>query len=293
MVQSEYSNLLSRHTAMTLRLFLIAALPLLAAGASFAKTPKIREAGNYIMLLDSDEKPVAGAYWLSPDLKVAVTVAKHRGYPSEPIYVDREFMPQRRGVVLSFVNNRITYTPDPLSVDVGEEAKIVRRNQTMGLFANQTPQETPMKLTVTGLVATKISGFKLMSRLYRIEKDGPLDENEKISPWGDRVYVETLDMDLSAEIARLVTSVETGTALSSGDFYIRYMIKADVLPDQTKCLKEKQALETYEAMALRQREGSDKMMATSFVRDGTVFWETGDDFPADAKAMNIYELCRR
>lgn len=291
MVRSEYSSMPPRHSAMTLRLLLIAVISWLSAGASWAQTPEIREAGTYIMLLDSDGKPVAGSYWLSPDLKIAVSVRKHRGYPSEPVYVDREFMPQRRGVVLSFINSRISYSADPLSVSVGDEARIVRRSEMIGPFAGSKIKETPMKLTVKGVIATTISGFKLISRLYRIEKDDPTDENDQGNPWGDRVYVETLDMDLSADVASLVTSVETGTALSSGDFYIRYMVKADVLPEETKCLKEKQVLETYEATALRQREGSDRTMAMSFVRNGKAFWEDGDGFPADARAMNIYELC--
>lgn len=297
MVQSAYSDLLARHAAMMLRILLIATLPLASAATSRAQTPPMNEAGAYIMLLDGDGRPVAGAYWLSPDLKIVVGTNRHRGLPSEPNYVDRAFMPQRRGVVAVFRNSRISYSPDPLAVSVGEEARIVRREELLGPLGGSAVRETPMKLTVTGRLAATVSGIKLIVRRYRIEKDDPNDKDAndgpwKGGPWGDRVYVETLDIDLSAEIAGLVKSVETGTALSSGDFYIRYMVKADVLPDLTQCLKEILAQETYEATALSQREGTDRMMATSFLRDGNAFWETGDDFPADSKAMNIYLLCK-
>ncbi|MDO9418621.1 hypothetical protein [Pararhizobium sp.] len=284
----EYSGLPFRHSAMTRLFFFIAAISWLSVSSSWAQAPVIRQAGTYVLLLDSAGKPVAGSYWLSPELKIAVTATTHGGYPSEPIYLDREFMPQRRGVMLSFINRKISYSPDPLAVAIGDEVRIVRRDALLGPFAGAAVKETPIKFTATGTVATTISGVRLINRLYRIE---PYDLSDKNASWGDRVYVETLDMDLSKTDFDLVTAIETGTALSSGDFYIKYMLKADVLPDQTKCLREKQALETYETMALNQRDGSDKTMAAGFIRDGKAFWETSDDFPADERAMNIYELC--
>src|SRR4051812_13641162 len=102
----------------------IASFILSSAVAQAAGTA--RQAGTYVLLLDEAGKPVAGAYWLSPVLKMSLH-SKEAGYPSDPIFVDREFFPSRQGRVALFDNLKLSYAPDPATLAIGASERIVRR----------------------------------------------------------------------------------------------------------------------------------------------------------------------
>lgn len=252
-----------------------------------AEPAKVREAGTYVLLLDEAGKPLAGAYWLSPALKIMVR-SRQGGYPNEPVFMDREFFPHRRAVMTYFENVNISYSPDPLALKVGKVKRIVRRTERLGpLAAASPPEELPLKYTFTGLLASTLTGTDLINRFYSIER---YDLSEKSDEFGKRIYIETLDMDVSAEEGARITALSMGKALSSGDFYIDYMIRADIVPEFTRCLREKKAAPGYEAKAKRQRNGSDMLMATDFLTEGRAYWEQ-KVLPPDEQAMNVYSLC--
>jgi hypothetical protein len=268
--------------------FLCAMLSFFAAAPIDAAEPaKVGEAGTYVLLLDEAGKPVAGAYWLSPALKIMVR-SRPGGYPTEPVYMDREIFPHRRAVMTYFENVKISYVPDPMEVKIGQVERIVRRTERLGpLAAASPPEELPLKYTFTGLLASTLTGTDLINRFYSIER---YDLSEKSDEFGKRIYIETLDMDVSAEEGARVTALSIGKALSSGDFYMDYMIRADIVPKFTRCLREKKALPGYQANAKRQRDGSDALMATDFLTEGCAYWEQ-KTLPPDGEAMNVYSLC--
>jgi len=252
-----------------------------------AEPAKVGEAGTYVLLLDEAGKPVAGAYWLSPALKITVR-GRAGGYPTEPVFLDREFFPQRRAVMTFFDNAKISYSPDPLTLKIGQVERIVRRTDWLGpLTVRPPPEELPLKFSFTGVLASTLSGTDLINRFYSIER---YDLSEKTAEFGKRVYIETLDMDVSADEGARIAALSMGKALSSGDFYIDYMIRADVVPEFTKCLREKRAAPGYEANARRQRDGSDMLMTTVFLTEGRAYWER-EVFPPDEEAMNVYRVC--
>ena len=265
----------------------IAVLFFLATGAAVAADAPPRDTGNYIMLLDEGGKPVAGAYWLSPDLKISVRVPSG-GFPVEPVFVDREYFPQRRAIFGVFDNMKISYSPDPQTVDIGKTQRILRKTEPTGGMAHlATAGEMPMKYTMIGRLASTLGGFDLINRFYTIERYDLVTPDDY---WGKRVYIETLDMDLTDKDAARVSGIETGTALSSGDFYLAMMVKMDGLPELISCLRQNRASPGYAEKAKRQREGSDTWMTTTFLTSGRAFWEQKDLLP-DYDDMDIYKLC--
>jgi hypothetical protein len=272
---------------MIARLFLLVimtAVPLSAQAADAV----IRKAGRYILLLDNEGKPVAGSYWLSPDLKISVR-SRDGALPTEPEFRDRDFFPMRRGAMLKMVNYRYGYKPEPSSVGIGKTQVIARKATPIGpLAAMLRSDDLMIRYTRHGTLGSKLDGIDLINHFYTIERN---DLEVPDAQWGKRVYIETLDMDLSDDDAARVESIASGEALSSGDFYIDYLIRVDVLPDLTRCLAERRKAPDYTEKARHQREGSDKYMAEAFPGEGTAFWEKEPFSAPDERAMNVYLIC--
>ena len=272
---------------MIARLFVLAIMIVVPLSAQAADAV-IRKAGRYILLLDKEGKPVAGSYWLSPELKISVH-SRDGALPTEPEFRDRDFFPPRRGAMLKMVNYRYGYSPEPSSVGIGKTKVIARKATPIGpLAAMLRSDDLMIRYTLHGTLGSRLDGIDLINHFYTIERN---DLEVPDAQWGKRVYIETLDMDLSDEAAARVQSIVSGEASSSGDFYIDYMIRIDILPDLTRCLEEKRKAPDYADKARRQREGSDKSMAETFPGEGTAFWEKEPFVAPDEQAMNIYQIC--
>ncbi|WP_139276141.1 hypothetical protein [Pararhizobium antarcticum] len=270
-----------------MRLFLLAvmmAVPLSAQAADAV----IRKAGRYILLLDGEGKPVAGSYWLSPALKISVHSRKG-ALPTDPEFRDRDFFPMRRGAMLLMANYRYSYSPEPSSVGIGQTQVIARKATPIGPLAAMLKSEDLMiRYSFHGTLGSRLDGIDLINHFYTIERN---DLEAPDAKWGKRVYIETLDMDLSDDDAARVASIASGEALSSGDFYVDYLIRVAILPDLTRCLEEKRKAPDYPEKARRQRDGSDAYMAEAFPGDGMAFWEKRPSGAPDEQAMNVYRIC--
>lgn len=287
---SEYSAASVRHDGMTLRTFITAAFCLLAGTGAAQQPVEITEPGSYVLLLDDAGKPFAGSYRISGDVKMAVQTKPGSGF-GDAIYVDREFLPRREAEMLSFFNGKYAYSVDPLKTAIGDTVAVIRHETRLPpLFKDSIIEvSTPIKVSMNGVVAATIGNTKLVKRLYRIEKAG--DQDAMIG-WGDRVYLETLDTDLSAEAAGRIASIETGKAASSGDFLVLYTIKADTVPEFTACLLQQRQTPGYAELARRQHDGPDAFMASRFIAQGQVFWQD-KDLSETNFAMSAYQLCPR
>ena len=269
-------------------LSLLAALS--TAGAASPDLTLLRKAGSYVLLLDAEGRPMAGNFWLGPEIKIRTDSSTPGGMPNPPVYADKDFFGGRRAIFPILVNVKDAITPDPVSVAIGQSASITRTAQQVGRFGKTSePRIVTFKYTAVGLISEKMSGLPLVSRVYEIE---PFDLTDTSLDWGRRLYIETLDLDLSREQAARVASVETGQAGSSGDFLLLYMIKANIDGAYTRCLEETRASADFKRSVERQRETNDRWMATGFLTSDIAWWEQeGNDAVLDAE-IRYWELCQ-
>jgi hypothetical protein len=266
-------------------LFAVAcAVPFVAQAADV----EIRKAGRYVLLLDADRKPVAGTYWLSPSLKIRVR-SREGALPTEPEFVDRDAFPTRLAAMLAFVNRRYSYIPEPTFGAIGKKENITQNETPLGpLAATLQPEKRVIRFSMIGTLASNLEDVDLINHFYTIERN---DLETPGPEWGKRVYIETLDMDLSDAAAATVEHIVSGEAKSSGDFYIDYLIRGDYTPDFTSCLQKRRNAPDYAEKARQQREGSDKYMVDTFLPDGNAFWEIEPYVAPDEQAMNPYQIC--
>jgi hypothetical protein len=261
-----------------------------AASAASPDLTLLRKAGSYVLLLDAEGRPIVGNYWLAPEIKIRTYSSTPGGMPNPAGYLDRDFFGGRRAIFTTLVNVKDSFTLDPASVAVGQSASVTRTSRQVGRFGKESePRKIVFKYTAVGLISEQMSGLPLVSRIYEIE---PFDLTDTNLDWGRRVYIETLDLDLSREQAAQVASVETGQAGSSGDFLLFYMIKANIDGAYTRCLEETRASPDFKRSVERQRETNDRWMATGFLTSDIAWWEPeGDDAVLDAE-IRYWELCQ-
>lgn len=246
-------------------------------GAFAADISKLRKTGAYVILSDADGKAITGGYWLSPDLKIVI----HSEDDASPVlvtYVDRELFPRRMAQFDMFINAQFTYDPEPASLPVGKVAQI---KQTTRFSSSQ--ETKPFAFATTGMVRSKLQDIDIISRHYGVDGDwfGIPDRDA-----GQRVYIETLDVDLSADDAAKVAKIETGDARSTGDFQALYLARAfPHLANVAKCFEEIRASPDFQAAAKKQRELGDQWMATIYAMGGKTWLErdgfTRADFGPD------------
>ena len=262
------------------------ALGLAAPVAADADLSKIRKPGGYVIVLDKDGKAISGGYWLSPDLKVVVH--SETSFPSVLTYVDREMFPRRIAQFELFMNATVAYDPEPTTLAVGKVAQIRQTEQFAGPLSKSEPKTLPIAVATTGLVSSKIQNIDLISRRYSVDGDWFNIPGRKS---GQRVYVETLDIDLSATDAANVASIETGEASSSGDFHAIYNIRGlPLLPAVVKCLEEIRTKPEFQSLVKKQHETADLWMATTYVATGKSWWDREKVSPEEFEP-NVSGLC--
>ncbi|MBW6420036.1 hypothetical protein KX729_01105 [Rhizobium sp. XQZ8] len=248
--------------------------------AADADLSKIRKAGSYVILSDKGGKAITGGYWLSPDLKIVIH-SEDDASPALVTYVDRELFPRRMAQFDMFINVQFAYEPDPVSLPVGKVAQI---RQTSRFSSSQ--ETKPFAFTTISVVQSKLQDIDIVSRHYGVDGDwfGIPDRDA-----GQRVYIETLDADLSAADAAEVAAIETGEARSTADFQALYFTRAvPHLPMVVKCFEEMRAKPDFQAAAKKQRETGDQWMATIYATGGKTWTErdgfTRADFGPDLSA---------
>lgn len=260
-----------------------------AASAASPDLTLLRKAGSYVLLLDAEGRPIVGNYWLAPEIKIRTYSSTPGGMPNPADYLDRDFFGGRRAIFATLVNVKDSFTLDPASVAVGQSASVTRTSRQVGRFGKESePRKIVFKYTAVGLISEQMSGLPLVSRIYEIE---PFDLTDTNLDWGRRVYIETLDLDLSREQAAQVASVETGQAGSSGDFMLLYMIKANIDAGYTNCLEEMRASADFKRSVERQRETNDRWMATGFLTSDIALWEQEGEDAVLAAEIRYWELC--
>lgn len=226
--------------------------------------------GDFVILLDAQGRALAGTYWIAPDVRAVTEIPPHGALPRPIAYVDREFLPTRSGDPVSLNNARISYSADASALDVGQSLEVVERRQPVGRFADQIkPSETRFRVTVKGKFASRIKGYDLVSRIYLKE---PQDK-DAWGNWGEHVFIEPFGMDIPAEMAKRVATLQTGKAGSAGDFFaILSELSAVALPDYVACIKRTRQTEAYKATVARDREIVDLQMSGFASGDGG-WWE--------------------
>lgn len=250
-----------------------ALLPLLAAqpAAADADLSKLRKPGGYVIVSDKDGKAISGAYWLLPNLKIVIHSEGDTSL-AQVTYVDREFFPRLMVQPDIYMNIRTTYDPEPSAQPVGKVVQIKEGSR----FASSTKIETrPVAFAVTGLVSSKLQNIDIVSRHYGTDGSWAGVPGRKA---GQRVYIETLDVDLSAADAANVAAVETGEAASTGDFHALYFSRGLISsrPEVATCFRELRLKPEFQAAAKKQRETADRWMTTSFLFDGKSWWDRKD-----------------
>ncbi|MBW6420037.1 hypothetical protein KX729_01110 [Rhizobium sp. XQZ8] len=274
---------MSRH--LWLAAWFFAACVLGAVPAS-AEPAKIGEAGDYVLFLDKNKKPVAGTYWVSPDVRAVAHASMPGGSPSNLIFVDREFFPTRVAAPVYFLNYEYSYSTDPLALDVGQSRDMVENRRQVGLLADQVkPRDTPFKLTIRAKIASTINGYNLTSLVYFKETD----VKDPPGQWGRRIYVQPFGIDLSSELAARVDSLTVGKADSAGDFHVIFTEMADVIPSLTQCIREKRKTEEYKAAIRSDHEKVDTVMARDFLNEDIGWWERVD-MPRTIEFL-MFDMC--
>lgn len=273
-----------------LRCFLLAAAAFSADAASAEPDlALLRKAGSYVLLLDADKRPIAGSYWLSEGLKVSTHSRNPGSYPQPLLYTDRDFPPGRIANMYLFLNGKETVTPDIRAVPVGETVTVTRKHEPMGLLAGKVEaRNLTYKLTTVAVVSEVIGGAKLLSRIYEI---APVDPANKEMDWGRRVYIETVDLDISREQAARVADIETGKAGSTGDFEGIYASRLLSSDDYTKCMTEKRAGKEYRDAVRREKETNDAWMAKEYLATGVPWWEATDAKVRMEALLDVTGLC--
>lgn len=250
--------------------------------AADADLSKVRKAGGYVILSDKDGRAITGGYWLSPDLKIVIH-SEDDASPTLVTYVDREMFPRRMAQFDMFINVQFSYDPEPVSLPIGKVAQIKQTTRF------STSVETrPFSFATTGIVASKLEDIDIVSRHYGVDGDwfGIPDRDA-----GQRVYIETLDADLSEEDAAKVAKIETGEARSTGDFQALYITRAvPHLPKVAKCFEETRATPDFQAAAKKQRETGDQWMATIYAMGGKT-WLERDGFTRADFGPDLASVC--
>ncbi len=273
-----------------LRGFLLASSILAAHGASAEPDlTLLRKPGSYVLLLDAEKHPIAGNYWLSEGLKVSTHSRNPGSYPQSLLYSDQDFPPGRVANMYLFLNGKETVTPDIRAVPVGETATVTREYEPVGRLAKKAEvRKLTYRLTTVALVSETMAGAKLLSRIYEI---APTDPANKEMDWGRRVYIETLDLDISREQAARVADIETGTAGSTGDFEGMYASRVLANDAYAKCMAEKRAGQEYKDAVRREHETNDAWMVKEYLATGIPWWEQ-DDVNANMDALlDVTGLC--
>ncbi|MGQ3214411.1 MAG: hypothetical protein ACT6U0_08995 [Shinella sp.] len=243
--------------------------------------------GDYILLLDEQNRPLAGSYRIGPDVKMTIR-GTDGGLPRNPVYLDRAFFPTREAEMLAFYNARHAYSSDPAAIDVGGEMRIVDKETLQPpLFKDQKPEhEKALIVKISARLAFEVSGYKLVGKAYTVEGPELGDEDRRL---GDFFHVETFDIVLPAPAARKIAAVETGKALSSSDFEALFVERTSPIPDFTTCVSEKRKTPDYKALAEKQKASVDAFLANNFSA-GQVFWSDAARYEANF-AMSVYSLC--
>lgn len=109
--------------------------------------------------------------------------------------------------------------------------------------------------------------------------------------WGRRVYIETVDLDISREQAARVADIETGKAGSTGDFEGIYASRLLSSDDYTKCMTEKRAGKAYQDAVRREKETNDAWMAKEYLATGVPWWEATDAKVRMGALLDVTGLC--
>lgn len=270
---------------------LLLAAAIFSADAAFAEPDLalLRKPGSYVLLLDADKRPIAGNYWLSEGLKVSTHSRNPGSYPQPLLYTDRDFPSGRIANMYLFLNGKETVTPDIRAVPVGDTVTVTRKYEPMGLLAGKAEARSlTYTLTTVAVVSERMAGAKLLTRVYEI---APADPANKEMDWGRRVYIETLDLDISREQAARVADIETGKAGSTGDFEGIYASRTLGSDDYAKCMAEKRAGKEYQDAVRREHETNDAWMAKEYLATGVPWWETADVKARTDALLDVTGLC--
>lgn len=247
---------------------LLVSLALVVAPAASHSAP--REAGSYVLLLDGDGLAIAGGYWLSPDVMVAI---KRDEYGTGHAHlVDRAFFPQRDSDPLVLTFDRFETVPDP--------NKLIETNQFA--FGNPVPLhirrdseafgnipanvlETDAVLEMSEAMPIGLDTGTVMAHRYSLQQT----VNVFASADGEgRVYFPELGLDVDRDAADLARRVEFGQASSSRDFENLFTLRANPPSDVMTCIATLRASAPYKAASDEYRMLADAWTAGNFGRTG-------------------------
>lgn len=242
--------------------------------------------GSYAIVFDAAGEPIAGTYWIAPEVRVVMQGHRRPGsgapaLPSlTPTLMDREFLPRRQSIDPLFLLLRFDHSPGP-TVDMlklGSPATSVRTDfspsfssiQAMGL--KPEPAAVPetragsvtFKLTLLSSQVLILGDTRLTAHMLETRSENP-EGHPLIPPVRALLLAETgmlIDQDRFDPPAR----IERGALTSSADFisYFEMLAYRTKLPATAACLERKRRTDAFKAASTVYRDIVDAYTAKSF-----------------------------
>lgn len=223
--------------------------------------------------------PLAGSYRIGPGVKMTL-VNTISGLPGDATYLGRAFFPTREGELLCFYTRAMPIHRTP------------RRRMSEG-SADRLPSDIAAA-AFQGSGAepgNSPAAERFRAQAYRQDLSRRWRHTRRCRPaLGDYVHVETLDLVLPAEAARTIAAIETGSALSSGDFYALYVERSPTTDAFTKWIAETRRRRHTRRSPKSRETASMPSWRPLSRKEGKAFWADAALYEAN-HAMRVYQLC--
>jgi hypothetical protein len=237
--------------------------------------------GSYAIVFDAAGEPLAGTYWIAPDVRVVMRGSVQPGPTSmTPILMDREFMPRRFSIFNLFDNARFEYSPslDIAALKLGVPVTVTRQRFTPrfdgidAMAAKPEPAAVPetrgddltMRVTLVGsqILTLSANSFKA----YSIERRDQRAVNPGEDPVSRSIYIDELGMLISRDGAGPPVRLEQGQLISSADFiaYFQMLAFRTFSPTASACLEATRKTDAFKTAAKAYRDIVDAYTAKSF-----------------------------
>lgn len=273
-------------------------------------------AGSYAIVFDAAGEPIAGTYWIAPNVRV---VMRGHGRPGSgrpalptltPFLMDREFLPNRLSAPVWLHTLRLDYSPSPTidALKLGVPIAIVRRDFTPiltaidAMAARPEPAAVPethegsmtLKLTLLASQELMLGDAKLTAHMVETRAEDPA-RHALIPPVRTLLLAET-GMMIDQDIFALPVRIEQGALTSSVDFvtYFEMLAYRTRLPATAACLEAKRMTDAFKAASVAYRDMTDAYTANSFPLS-RLSYETAKslkDIEAQVRDALTHLLCR-
>ncbi len=243
--------------------------------------------GAYAIVFDAAGEPIAGTYWIAPEVRVVMRGHTRPGSGRPvlrsltPILMDREFLPKRllAPVWLDILRFDHSASPPIDAMKLGVPITIVRQDFTPvltainAMAARPEPAAVPetrersvtFTLTLLGSQVLMLGDVKLTAHSLETRGEGTAGPAALITPARTLLLAENgmlIDQDMYEPPAR----IERGALTSSVDFisYFEMLAYRTKLPATAACLESKRSSDAFRVASAVYRDIADAYTAKSF-----------------------------